>query len=753
MDRARTRIIFACLGVTSVMTQVILMRRLMSVFSGNELTLGAALSGWMIWTGLGSAALGRAADRLERPREVLAVLFILAGLLLPATVLLTYTLKTWLGYSHGEIVGLEVIIIASVIITAPVCFALGFAFNLCCKIADGANAAIGRVYLWEALGSALAGAVFSFILAGRVHVFQQVYMVTAVFIGAAALSLRAGLPRKVFVILFFLSLIATAIPGDRGPGRTAQNLRWGEYNLLEVTESRYGEIAVTESAGEVTFFTDGVPAFTYPLAQQAEYPVHLPLSMCRHPERILLIGGGLAPLADELKKYAFERLDYIQIDPALTRLEERFIPETGDLISDPRIRIYHEDGRRRLKIKEDEYDAVILNLGDPETAQVNRFFTEEFFRLVKSRLRPGGVFGLTAGTSGNYLSDGQALLLGTIRVSLEDVFDKVVIIPLGVNYLVAGDAGALLTSNPGEITESLRRRGIQASFVREYFLQADLSEERLGYVRDRLESTGNISRNLDMKPRGYLLGLALWLEQAQPSYRGLMDSLMSLPAWSLALVPFLLLAAGAPLSMVRKNRAAAVIAVGVSGFVTMASEVVVMISFQVIHGYVYHLLGLIVAVFMVGLAAGARAWEQAAKRRGDDREYITKIFIGSLVIFTPLPLILSRLIPFLIEHQFSGAVSFLLLASILFIIALLSGFIFPASAALFMSGAGGVGRTAGWINSSDHFGAALGAFVISAFAIPLFGLGASLALCFFMLVSLFLVSLIGLGLVFRKGTG
>ena len=745
------RLVFASLGMISVMAQVMLMRRLMSVFSGNELTIGAALAGWMIWTGLGSAVLARSSDRLARPRETLAVVFFLSALLLPATMLLTYTIKPWLGYTHAEIVGVEVVILASFIITGPLCFALGFAFNLCCRMIEEISAAVGRVYLWEALGSCLGGAAFSFILAGRVSLFLQVHLLMAILFAAACLALPAGWLRKAFVLLVLLSLFGLVIPKDRGLGRIAEGLRWKDQNLLIVKESRYGELAVTESSGEVTFYTDGVPAFTHPLPEPAEYMVHLPLSMCENPRRILLIGGGLAEVASEIMKHQFERLDYVQIDPDLTVLEERFIPAMKGLLSDPRIHVYHEDGRMHLKLAGSGYDAVLLNLPAPETARLNRFYTVEFFELVKSRLNKGGVFGLTAGTSGNYLSQAQALLLGTISTSLDSVFDRVVILPLGVNYLVAGDEAALLSHDPERITASLRQKGIRTRFVREYFLQADLSDERLESVKARLDSVSDVFPNFDLKPSGYLLGLALWLEQAQPSYRGILELMMALPKISLVFIPLVLLLSGIPLAFRRRARASAVIAVLASGFLTMAMEVVVMIAFQVIHGYVYHLLGLIVASFMIGLAAGAWTWEQAAKMLKRRPRGLEQCFLGALAILTLIPLILIRVVPFLIRHQFSGTITFVILVSILFVLALASGFIFPAAAALFLSGSDRVGSAAGWINSADHLGAAFGALIISAFTIPLFGLDAALVLGFFVAASSLLISLVGLSGFFHKG--
>jgi spermidine synthase len=47
------------IGFTAVIAQIILLRELMVVFCGNEMSLGLMLASWLLWTAIGSGALGR----------------------------------------------------------------------------------------------------------------------------------------------------------------------------------------------------------------------------------------------------------------------------------------------------------------------------------------------------------------------------------------------------------------------------------------------------------------------------------------------------------------------------------------------------------------------------------------------------------------------------------------------------------------------------------------------------------------------
>jgi len=198
--------LFFILGLGSVLVQIILIRRLLSTFHGNELTMGAVLAGWMVWTGSASLLTGRLTDKLAHGRSWLARSYILAALLLSATVLFAPAVKPFLGQARAEIIGPQVILLGSFFITAPICAILGLSFNLCCQVTADEKGAVARVYLWEALGAGLGGLFFSMVLAGKSCVFAQSYLVMALFFYGAFMAV----PRKKQAWALALAAILTA---------------------------------------------------------------------------------------------------------------------------------------------------------------------------------------------------------------------------------------------------------------------------------------------------------------------------------------------------------------------------------------------------------------------------------------------------------------------------------------------------------------------------------------------------------------
>ena len=49
----------ALIGLTSIVAQIVLMRKLLTVFYGNELSVGVALACWLFWVSMGSWTFGR----------------------------------------------------------------------------------------------------------------------------------------------------------------------------------------------------------------------------------------------------------------------------------------------------------------------------------------------------------------------------------------------------------------------------------------------------------------------------------------------------------------------------------------------------------------------------------------------------------------------------------------------------------------------------------------------------------------------
>ncbi|MCJ7663229.1 MAG: hypothetical protein MUO24_03200, partial [Desulfobacterales bacterium] len=160
-NRARVICAFILMGMGALLAQIILLRELMKVFSGNELTTGIMLAAWLLWTALGSALMGMLADRIQGKSSFFASLQLVLTLILLASFLLVRYLRPLMGIPAGEIASLPQMIAGIFLLLIPLCLCSGFLFALGCsllgEIAGKGPRSVGVVYASEALGAGIGG--------------------------------------------------------------------------------------------------------------------------------------------------------------------------------------------------------------------------------------------------------------------------------------------------------------------------------------------------------------------------------------------------------------------------------------------------------------------------------------------------------------------------------------------------------------------------------------------------------------------
>src|ERR1019366_7382324 len=164
-DRARVEVpVLVLIGFTAAIAQIVLMRELMVVFYGNEISLGLMLGSWLFWT-----AAGRLAVRTREPRRLMAGLEALVAVALPATILAVRASKAVLEAVPGESLGPGPMLLGSLAtlsvfsVLSGALFAAGSRFYAE-QAAASTGEATGSVYLLEALGSAAGGVLAGLVL-------------------------------------------------------------------------------------------------------------------------------------------------------------------------------------------------------------------------------------------------------------------------------------------------------------------------------------------------------------------------------------------------------------------------------------------------------------------------------------------------------------------------------------------------------------------------------------------------------------
>jgi len=742
------------IGFTSLSAQIVFLRELLVLFYGNELSIGVVLGCWLFWTGIGSLFLGRLVDRFRSPAIIFSFLQILLAIALVLTLLAIRSVKIFMDLSPGQIIGYLNIFIASFAVISVYCILNGFLFSLGCRIyekihgpgLDRASRGLGLIYILEALGAVVGGLLTSLVLIRAISPITLVAILGGLNLVAAGLLLfsfaprRKAKPAKVFwLAVVAASVVAVAAGGLGELAELSLARQWQGFNLEKVENSIYGNLALTGRKNQFSLFENGLLVFTHPDLQTAEESVHFAMLEHPAPRRILLIGGGVGgSLREILRHPSVSEVTYLELDPAIIRLAGEFLePSEAALLKDPRVEVINGDGRLYLERERKKYDLIIVNLPDPFTAQINRFYTREFFDLARLRLQAGGILSLGVTSSENYISGELRSFLGCIYKTVKAVFPSVVVIPGGSNYFIASDTGDYLTDDYAIFEERSLERRLDLKYLRGYYLADRMQRSRIDYLRRMLETAPQVRLNLDFHPICYFYDMVFWSSYFSGESGGwftrlLMASLIMRWWWFLLPVGLSLLLFPVFRARRTNTRGAWVLwPVMTSGFSEIVFQVVVLLSFQIFYGYVYYKLGIILTLFMVGLVLGGGVITAILPRiRDEDRLFfITQIAICLYPLLLPMVFYLLTSSPGEMTRQLGENIIF---PALPVVAGFIGGFQLPLAGRIYLRGRKRMGLVSGLTYGFDLLGACLGAIIISALVLPILGVAATCYAVFFL---------------------
>jgi spermidine synthase len=721
-------------GASAMASQIVFMREFLVVFYGNEISVGIILAGWLIWGAFGSAFLGRLSDRISARIRIFWACQLCLSVVFPLTLLLLRSSRSFLGMSTGEIMGYYPMLLCAFLVLFLPCSIMGFMFSLACRIYRDEEkmpaVSIARIYVMEAVGALSGGLLVSYLLIRYMTPSAILLLLSFLNLSASLMMQRYGesFKRKnavVFatVVLLVLGTGVVLAGGGKWFRDVSLERLWSGFSVLRSKDSVYGNITVTERGQQRSFYENGLHLYTVPDLLSAEEAVHFTMLQAPDPEKVLLIGGGVGGKLKEILKYPVKRVDYVELDPTIIKLAERYLDRTDVTpLKDPRVNIINEDGRFFVKNTDDRYDCVIIDLGDPYTAQINRFYTVEFYEELKRIMKDGGIVGFALTSSANYISGELRDYLRSIYLSARSVFQEVIIIPGDTAYFILSNKPGILTDDVGELEKRLEERGIDTSYVRGYYLVDKLSKERIRYAKDAVEEDVKVGLNRDFRPVSYFYSTVFWGTQFDmPAFRKMLRSIKAENIWIASSFFCLLILLAALAAGARIGKRTALLAIMTTGFAEIIFQIAVILSFQVIYGYVFYKLGVIITSFMVGLALGGWAISRSMGKIRNDMGLFTWTQLSICLYPLLLPVVFRGL-----SAAPAGPLSWLGANVIFPFLPVISGFIggvqFPLANKIYLERAEETGRVAGLSYGLDLLGACLGALLAAAILIPVLGI-------------------------------
>lgn len=721
-------------GFVTTIAQIVLLRELLVRFNGNELTMGLVLACWLIWNAVGCRLATQITPQMVSDYFLPGFFLLLLAILLPVSVMIIRAAGILWHLSPGEMPGLWPMIQICLLSTGLFSPFSGALFSLCWILYRNLPAKGGKrrpivVFIGEGLGAAASGLAFYVAVIGHYSVMSIVWMVSGLILPVSAAWVRPWRFLKGGITMKFawigMSLIACCAAGFKAEiEKISRQWQWGGQ-VVAVEDTAYHNVALTRERDQYSFFIDGLWLFSTPDLPSREYAVHTALLQHPAPKTVLLLGGGISGLAEEIQKHpGIQRIDYVEPDPDLIRFAKHHLPpEFVRSLTISRLHLIHQDIGAFLRSDVFRFDVILMNIGDPVNAELNRFYTEEFFTGIQKHLSSNGILSFAVTGGEDMLGEAQLRYLRSIYRTLRGVFPEVAFFPGNHFRFFAANGAGTLQRSPDSLMTRIRDRKLSLSYVRQDTLQDGMNSFRLAYFQAMLDDkSSDVKANRDFFPTCHREALLLWSAQWHPMLRDAIQWMVTdNPRW-----PWGLLAATGALlflmTFTRRMEQPSVIAgsVLVAGATTMVLQMVLLLAFQVLEGGVYLHLALILSFFMAGLSLGAGG----VSIRVNSPPLLSRVMrVQALIGLYPLLLIMLL---YLLHETFRSDISATFLIRLFPILSLIAGVLGGAlfSIAVEVLAETGISLqgVGGKLYALDLTGAAGGLLLATFLLLPVYGL-------------------------------
>ena len=304
----------------------------------------------------------------------------------------------------------------SLIVMTPATFFAGMTLplitNILLKRGHG-DRSVGAVYAANTVG-AIAGVAIA------VHFGMPVLGLKWLIVLGAAMDIALGAwimarsratnnYKAVFAVAFGFAIVTASMSYEIDRYKTSSGVyRYGAVppkNMVRILYHKDGKtstVDMLDHPGGVTLKTNGKSDANIQMRPDAPPSVDeptmvllgaIPMSMAPKAKTAAIIGLGSGLTAHTiLGSKRLERVDTIEIEPAVVEAAKLYLPRVERVYNDRRSEIFIDDARTFFPLRNRRYDIIISEPSNPWVSGISSLFTEEFYGLVARYLNDGGVF-------------------------------------------------------------------------------------------------------------------------------------------------------------------------------------------------------------------------------------------------------------------------------------------------------------------------------------------------------------------------
>lgn len=735
MRAARNFLIF-CFGFFSIAAQSLLFREFITTFEGNDIGVGMFFGSWLLWVGVGALLVygnRRLSYALSRKAEFWFLLYIPAFLL---QLFLILHGRHIAGIESYELFSVGTLVLMSMLANGPVSLVTGILFPVICRWIgkeikrevseeQKGRLAVSWVYILEAAGSFAGGLAVTALLGAGVG-FGRIFFVLVFLVALSTFLVQCARGVNKWSILLPVFAVCCMLTGvDKDISEYIRRSRWasllGKRPMAGAFQTAQAEYLYGFHDGQFVVVCRGGTHEVIPDDGSAARTAAI--CLCQNPDarKVMVVGGGLNLCSEFLKLGQIEEVTWTGADIEYVQKIDSIVP--AELWgADERLLRPGADVRSYLSEHTNTYDIVIVNLPEATSSVLNRYYSLEFYELIKSALKTDGL--VAVGTAGGENVMGSELInLGaSVKLTLSRVFSRFVITPGEQSWFLASDSQQLV-GQPGILRDRLASiEGIEKIFPAEGLYSVYLPERASKALAayDSANLPERLLINRDVRPLANLYSLLLTAKQSGSAVTHFVKGLGLAGVWFF-IIPVLVLLIVRTLYVVREPLPGgnfgfeSLLVVFSAGWCGIGVMIVLLYMYQTQMGSLYLHIGVISSLFMTGLTIGAAIGRVLLKR------HILKV----------APLLVTAVVTNIAIISFiaywpAQKWDYVWFGTVFVLCGLCTGIYYPIAANEASGNGCEIQRIGAKLEIADHVGSAVGGFVTSLMIIPALGSRASL---------------------------
>lgn len=258
------------------------------------------------------------------------------------------------------------------------------------------------------VGALIATLLFPFLLLPFLGTFQTsiVFGLVNIILGLwiyRFFTKRLSIKKKRFLEIAAVSCIAFFVLVGINSSKLLTHWEDNFYTsrIIFAKQTPYQNLVLTKNQEDLRLYINRIIQFS----SIDEYRYHeslglIPLEAAPYKKNVLILGGGEGLLAREVLKHPkVESVTIVDLDEEVFRIskENKHLTALNEnALNNPKVTLVVDDAMNFLKNNSQQYELILADLPDPSNESLARLYSTVFYKLVKTKLTPYGVFATQA---------------------------------------------------------------------------------------------------------------------------------------------------------------------------------------------------------------------------------------------------------------------------------------------------------------------------------------------------------------------